>query len=232
MIKGIIFDKDGTLFDFNATWGAWARGMLQAEAGGDLGRFTSLATALGYDADQQRFQPGSIVIAATVGEVADTILQVLPHLEKPALLDRMNTAAAQVDQVQAVPLIPYFDDLRQAGLQLGIATNDAEAPALRHLERAGVKGHFDFIAGYDSGHGAKPGPGQLIAFCGQTGLSANHCVMVGDSTHDLEAGRAAGMLTVGVLTGLALADELQPLADVVLPTIGDIPGWLRAENLT
>jgi phosphoglycolate phosphatase len=33
VIKGIIFDKDGTLFDFNATWGAWTRGMLEAEAG-------------------------------------------------------------------------------------------------------------------------------------------------------------------------------------------------------
>ena len=36
--------------------------------------------------------------------------------------------------------------------------------------------------------------------------------MVGDSTHDLRAGRAAGMRTVAVLTGLAGADELAPLS--------------------
>ncbi|WP_342071804.1 HAD family hydrolase [Yoonia algicola] len=87
------------------------------------------------------------------------------------------------------------------------------------------------MAGYDSGHGGKPAPGQLLAFCAETGLDADHCVMVGDSTHDLRAGRAAGMRTIGVLTGPAPREELLPLADVVLPSIGDIPGWLHSENL-
>jgi phosphoglycolate phosphatase len=34
------------------------------------------------------------------------------------------------------------------------------------------------------------------------------------------------MRTIGVLTGLALAEDLAPLADVVLPDIGHIPAWL------
>jgi phosphoglycolate phosphatase len=50
--------------------------------------------------------------------------------------------------------------------------------------------------------------------------------MVGDSTHDLVAGRAAGMQTLGVLTGVADSEELAPFADAVLPDIGHIPGWL------
>jgi phosphoglycolate phosphatase len=52
--------------------------------------------------------------------------------------------------------------------------------------------------------------------------------MVGDSTHDLRAGRAAGMRTIGVLTGLATAQELSPLATAVLPDIGHLPNWLDA----
>ena len=231
MIKGIIFDKDGTLFDFNATWGAWARGMLEAETGGDPVLFSDLAEALGYDASENRFRPGSVVIASTVGEVADTILRVMPGQDRAALLNRMNAAGAQVGQVEAVPLAPYFTGLRTMGFTLGVATNDAEAPARRHLEKAGVIDHFDFVAGYDSGFGGKPAPGQLNAFCAQTGLSAVQCVMVGDSTHDLHAGQAAGMRTIGVLTGPALQPELAPFADVVLPSIADIPDWLRSEKL-
>ena len=50
--------------------------------------------------------------------------------------------------------------------------------------------------------------------------------MVGDSRHDLIAGRAAGMRTIGVLTGMARAEDLADLADVVLPDIGHIPVWL------
>jgi phosphoglycolate phosphatase len=52
--------------------------------------------------------------------------------------------------------------------------------------------------------------------------------MVGDSTHDLQAGRAAGMRCVGVLTGMAPRDVLAPHADVVLENIGALPDWLAA----
>jgi phosphoglycolate phosphatase len=231
VIKGIIFDKDGTLFDFNATWGVWTQKMLTAEAGDDAVLFARLADALGYDVQTKTFRRDSMVIASTAGELAEMIRSVLPDLETDALLSRMNAAAAAVTQVEAVPLQSYFAGLRKFGLRLGIATNDAEAPARTHLDRAGVTQHFDFIAGYDSGHGGKPAPGQLLAFCAQTGLGAEHCVMVGDSTHDLHAGRAAGMRTIGVLTGPALREELSPLADVVLSSIGDIPHWLQSENL-
>mgnify|MGYP001038363272 FL=1 len=232
MIKGIIFDKDGTLFDFNATWGAWARGMLEAETKDVPHMFDVLADALGYDSDANRFRAGSIVIAATAGEVADRIVSVLPALERQALLGRMNTAAAMVPQQEALPLKPYFSALSTSGFKLGLATNDAEAPARAHLEKAGIISLFDFVAGYDSGHGGKPAPGQLLAFCAQTNLAPEDCIMVGDSTHDLHAGRAAGMGTVGVLTGPASASELAPFADVILPNIGDIPDWLNSQKPT
>ena len=231
MIKGIIFDKDGTLFDFNATWGAWARGMLEAETKDAPHLFEDLADALGYDCDANWFRPGSVVIAATAAEVADRIISVLPGLEREALLGRMNAAAALVPQQEAVPLKDFFMRLRATGLELGIATNDAEAPARAHLEKAGIIDLFRFVAGYDSGHGGKPAAGQLFAFCAQTGLAPDNCVMVGDSTHDLHAGRAAGMRTIGVLTGPAPASELSPLADVILASIGEIPHWLKTQKV-
>ena len=51
----------------------------------------------------------------------------------------------------------------------------------------------------------------LLAFADAVGIAPARIVMVGDSTHDLHAGRAAGMQTVGVLTGLAGAETLAPL---------------------
>ena len=51
--------------------------------------------------------------------------------------------------------------------------------------------------------------------------------MVGDSRHDLQAGRAAGMVTLGVLTGPATAAELADVADAVLPDIGRAAGLAR-----
>jgi hypothetical protein len=54
--------------------------------------------------------------------------------------------------------------------------------------------------------------------------------MVGDSLHDLHAGRAAGMRCSGVLTGLRREADLAPHADVVLPHIGHLPDWLAAQG--
>jgi phosphoglycolate phosphatase len=138
--------------------------------------------------------------------------------------------SGQAPQQQAVPLTPFLEGLRARGLVLGVATNDSEAPARAHLAAAGVTEMFDFIAGYDSGHGAKPAAGQLLAFADAVDLPPAQIVMVGDSTHDLRAGRAAGMRTIGVLTGMARAQALAPLADVVLRDIGEIPAWLDAQT--
>lgn len=224
MIEGIIFDKDGTLFDFNATWGVWSLGLIQNEAKGDAQIAARLADVLGYDVENKRFRPGSVVIADTVQVVAEAILTVIDD-DKARLIARMNTAAAAVPQVQAAPLPALFDMLARS-YRLGLATNDAESSARRHLAQVGISQHFDFIAGYDSGYGGKPAPGQLLAFCQGLELEPEACVMVGDSRHDLEAGRAAGMWTVGVLTGPAEADELAPLADLILPDIAALPARL------
>ncbi|WP_281984242.1 HAD family hydrolase [Thalassorhabdomicrobium marinisediminis] len=225
-IRGIVFDKDGTLFDFNATWRAWARDLLHAETEGAPERLQPLADALGYDLAQDRFRKDSLVIAATVSEVVDAALPHLADTDPAPAIARFNAAAARAPQVEATPLIAFLTRLREAGLKLGVATNDAETPARAHLDAARVSVLFDFIAGSDSGFGGKPEVGQLREFCRVTGLRPEHCAMVGDSTHDLHAGRAAGMVTVAVLTGVAERADLAPHADVVLDSIADLPGWL------
>ncbi len=228
-IDAIVFDKDGTLFDFANTWGAFGRSLLTRLAGSDQTRAAELGAVIGYDLEQDRYAEDSIVIAATVEEIAELMLPHLDGYTLAELIDLINTEAAAATQAPAVPLESFLDGLRKSGLKLGVATNDSEHPALQHLESVGIRDHFDFIAGYDSGHGYKPGPGQLLAFAAHVGVDPSRIAMVGDSLHDLQAGRAAGMVTIGVLTGLAKAEVLAPMADVVLPDIGHIPVWL-AQN--
>ncbi|SLN17981.1 HAD family hydrolase [Ruegeria meonggei] len=225
-IDAILFDKDGTLFDFADTWGAFGRNVLMRLADGDLRRATELGHVIGFDLEQVTYSADSIVVAATADEIAATLAPHVPELTQAELVDLLNSEAATAAQAPAIPLLPFLEGLRQAGFKLGVATNDSEAPALQHLESVGIRGHFDFVAGYDSGHGHKPGPGQLLAFSAHVGVEPARVAMVGDSLHDLQAGRAAGMTTIGVLTGVAPAEALLPMADVVLPDIGHIPGWL------
>ena len=229
-IEAIVFDKDGTLFDFAATWEAWAEAFLLRATGQDRARAQVIGAQIGFDLATRCFAPDSVVIAGTPAEVAEALGGHFPDLSGPALIDMLNEEAERAPQVEAVPLAPFLDGLRARGLRLGVATNDAEAPARAHLGAAKVLDRFDFVAGFDSGYGAKPEPGPLLAFCSAVDVDPARALMVGDSTHDLHAGRAAGMSTLGVLTGMAGADELAPHADAVLPDIGHIPAWLAARG--
>ena len=225
-VDGIVFDKDGTLFDFAATWESWAKSFLLRVCEGDHSAAHRIGHHIGFDYENSRFARDSVVIAGTPGEVAAVLLPHFPGMGAVALEAMLNEEAENAPQAESVPLVPFLSGLRGQGLRLGVCTNDGEAPARAHLASAGITELFDFIAGYDSGHGAKPAPGALLAFAAQLALSPDRVAMVGDSTHDLRAGRAAGMQTVAVLTGLADQAELAPFADVILPDIGHIPAWL------
>ncbi|OCX64552.1 phosphatase [Thioclava sp. SK-1] len=226
-IKAVLFDKDGTLFDFHATWGVWAASVLTQLSAGDPRRLDALARAIAYDLTQQRFLPHSCVIAGTLTDVIKTLLPHLPHWDGHALADFLNTRAADAPQAPAVDLVRVLSDLRGDALSLGVMTNDSEATARLQLDREAVSHLFDFIAGADSGYGSKPDPAPLLAFASAQAIAPQQVVMVGDSLHDLHAAKAAGMLAVGVLTGPASREDLAETADVVLPNIGALQDWLR-----
>ncbi len=228
MIEAVLFDKDGTLFDFQATWAPWLGQVIEELAAGDGARAGALARAWGYDAAAGRIAPGSVVVAGAVRELAERVAGLLEGHDTDSLLAHLLETSARVTAREVLPLAGFLQGLRRGGLRLGLATNDAEAVARAQL--GPLARRFDFIAGYDSGHGAKPAAGMCVAFAAAVGIAPGRIVMVGDSRHDLAAGRAAGMRTVAVLSGPAGAEELAPLADAVLPDIGHLPGWIEEEN--
>lgn len=228
MIAAVLFDKDGTLFDFKQSWGRWTRAML-SELSQDAAHSQQMAEALDFDPAAGTFGPESPVVWATSHEIAEAIAPFLPRITFESLVGRMNLMAVEAEMIPAVPLRPLFLELRARGMKIGLATNDIEAAARAHLSANRIDDLFDYVAGSDSGHGAKPAPGMLTAFAAGQQLAPSRILMVGDSRHDLLAGRAAGMRPVGVLTGPANQDELEPLAEVVLANIGALPEWIDTQ---
>lgn len=225
-LDGIIFDKDGTLFDFGATWNSWALDLIVELSEGDADTARRIAAETDFDLATGTFRPTSPIIAGTGREAAEHVARALPGRSLDELEALMNERAAQAPQQPPTDLAPLLDDLAGRGLRLGVMTNDSEYAARAHLDAARVLDRFHWIAGFDSGHGAKPAPTPLLAFAAHEGVDPARVAMVGDSTHDLVAGRAAGMVTIAVLTGMAGAEELAPYADAVLPHVGHLPDWL------
>lgn len=225
-VDALIFDKDGTLFDYHATWSVALGGLIDALSAGDHTIRLRLAEVMDFDLEMGQFRPTSPIIAGTNREAAEVIALALPGRDVDELEIHLEDFAADAPLAPAVPLVPLMQEFQQLGLRLGVMTNDSERGARANLRHAAVHDMFEMIVGFDSGFGAKPFPDPLLAIAKKFGVLPSRCAMVGDSTHDLIAGREAGMTTIAVLTGVAETDELRPYADVVLPDIGEIPMWL------
>ncbi len=226
--SGIVFDKDGTLLDFNKTWLPIYLHAALEFADGDPGLANELLTSHGYLAEQNRFVGGSLLAAGNNRQIAEK------WATQTGKSDRVDDIGRRLEEIfreqgalRATPVDRLADTLsrlKQSGCKLGVATADSYQGIISTLQSFDVLDHFDFLAGYDSGHGLKPGAGMVLAFCRHLQLDAAEVAVVGDNRHDIEMGRNAGVgLCIGVLTGTSTRDDLEDIADLVLNDIGDLP---------
>lgn len=233
-IRGILFDKDGTLIDFNATWAAVARRMAMEAAGGDADRADYLLDLSGFDLAAGTFRADSVFAAGTNAEVVALWHPDTTQDELPTLIARYDAITAREGAACAVALpgIPEaLSSLHAEGFRLGVATNDSATGAERTLAALGVSDLFHAAFGYDSVERPKPAPDVVHAFAARANLALAEIAFVGDNRHDLEAGRAAHAgLVVGVLSGTGTRETLSPLADVLLGSVAELPAYLEKEK--
>lgn len=225
-LKAILFDKDGTLVDFDRTWGEAGFQVLTALAKGDAEAFERLVKIAKYDVKSRVFLPGADLIAGTSTDMAPIWAEALGRDDHDDLAKEIDRRFMELAPTLMVPIgnpLDILSTLAERGYRLGIATNDIEAAALQQAELMGLLPHLDFIVGQDSGHGAKPGPGMVHGFARHIGVDPEHVALVGDSTHDLHAARAAGAIGIAVLSGPATRADLEPHADYVIDSIADLP---------
>jgi len=226
--RGILFDKDGTLLDFNRSWLPVYRHASLEFADGDGELADCLLAEQGYDARNNRFLGGSLLAAGNNRQIAEAWAERTGRSQQVETLAlRLNEIFASLGARHATAvdgLSVTLEILKDAGYRLGVATADSERGIRDTLQAFDVLRQFDFLAGYDSGHGVKPGAGMVLAFCEQLTLDPAEVVVVGDNRHDIEMGRnARAGLCVGVLTGTSTRADLETIADLVLDDIGGLP---------
>jgi phosphoglycolate phosphatase len=91
--------------------------------------------------------------------------------------------------------------LRDAGLALACLTNKPGDFARDLLQRKGLAHHFDHVLGGDAFERKKPDPLPLLRTCAALGSAPGRTLMVGDSSNDAQAARAAGCPVVLVRYG-------------------------------
>jgi phosphoglycolate phosphatase len=230
-IRAILFDKDGTLVDFQRTWGPATHAVIAHLAAGDQAVYDRLAAVSGFVTGERRFVAGSPLIAGATPHYGRLWAQALG---RPATADFF----AEIDRLFQVTGLEHLQPigepaavlggLRRHGYRLGIITNDAEANARAQAARLGIGPLLDFIVGYDSGFGAKPSGEPVLAFARAVAAEAQEVAVVGDTVHDLVAARAAGAIAIAVPSGPIPREVLAPHADAVIDSVADLPAWLAA----
>lgn len=121
-----------------------------------------------------------------------------------------------------------LDELETRGLPWGIVTNKISRFTDPLVDALNLNGRSGCVISGDTTAHAKPHPLPLLEACRRLGKPPQHCVYIGDAARDVEAGRRAGMATLGALYGyIAAADD--PLAwgaDGLLAAPVDLLAWL------
>lgn len=226
-IQAVIFDKDGTLIDHDATWSQPMLDFALAAAGGDVALSHQLLVEQGFDPALGRCVTSDGIAGNTFDVTARRWAQSMNdkgHSDEHVAGALAQVLAAQVTPV-ALPGVPaLLKALRQAGVKVGMATNDSEKGAKDQMSQLGWLEYFDAVVGSDSGYGGKPQPGMILGCARRLGVKAEHCAMVGDTDRDTLAGQAAGVKAiVAVANGnKEVAAQLTQTATIVLDETQDL----------
>ena len=126
-------------------------------------------------------------------------------------------------------IVPLVVALAAAGHPMALVTSKADWLARRALQHVGLAGAIPVVVGCDSCVQHKPHPEPVARALALLGVGSGDALFVGDSPHDVEAGRAAGVLTVGVTWGAFTPAELRASgADVVVDDVEGLRAAIRA----
>ena len=157
------------------------------------------------------------------------------YASEDADIDRLIAAYREHQLANHDDLVHCYDDvqgmvakLARDGHPLAVVTSKTVALARRGLEHVGILEYFNEIVGCDSCERHKPHPEPVLTALDRLGYEPSDAVFIGDSVHDVEAGNAAGVLTIAALWGPFTREQLAVASPRrYLERIADLPQLLN-----
>lgn len=233
-IRGILFDKDGTLLDFEALWlpillelvGEIAQrfGVKEERLLAAAGVYEGVLDSKGVFAAGT----GEMMGEAFFSELVD--LGAIPGSEEEFTKELIADFNAKSREYRG-RIVPIGDlkgtiqQLKARGFALGISTADNRESTVFSLRELGVLDYFDFLGTID-GKRQRPKPhGDILkAFCHQFSFAPQEVAVVGDTETDLLFAKRHGALAIGVLSGLGTEEDLREYADLLIGDVNELLG--------
>lgn len=235
-LKGIIFDKDGTLFDYAQVWAEVLSEAITtafAEMGKNQGKHQRAQKAMlrlmGIDAEGNTLANGLVFTHKKRVIIKRYLMYCMRYRINPLKTFHVynqnikNSEALVGERLKCLDFSmqqQLFSKLKQNGYRIGIITSDTESSSKVFLSLMGLDHMVDFLSTRDSAYHKKPHPQAFEAFCSRFSLSSSEVAMVGDTETDMKmAKKAKAGYTVAVLSGSNDGKLLRRLADVVYKDI-------------
>ncbi|MGE4583798.1 MAG: HAD family hydrolase [Sphaerochaeta sp.] len=233
-LKGIIFDKDGTLFDYAQVWEEVLKEGIDS-AFTSMGKQTqhrakkAMLNLMGID-EQGNCLPKGLVFTHRPVRILRRFLTYClryrinafkalkayersVHNSEVLLSEKLRNMDFSVQQ-------QLFNRLKEHGYSIGIITNDNASSTALFLSLMGIDGNIDFVCSRDSHYKKKPHTQAFFAFCAQEGLQPQEVAMVGDTVTDmLFAKRARAGYRIALLSGSNDHPSLRKQSSILYPDI-------------
>jgi beta-phosphoglucomutase len=203
MIKGAVFDMDGTLVDnMHFHQKAWSE---------FLGRYDINMTVEEYN-------------RKNTGTITDIVPRFFPQVSDPAEIIRLGMEKEQLyrdlyrGHVEPLPgLKTFLTSLREAGISLALATAADKGNIDFTIDALGIRDFFGAITGWEDVERGKPHPDVYLKSAQKLGLNPADCMAFEDSMSGIRSALAAGMKVIG----LATTHNREELADLPLYAVID-----------
>lgn len=207
----LVFDWDGTLMD---------------SATAIVGALQSACADLDLPVPSE--ERARYIIGLGLNDAMNHVLPDVDPAHYPKIVERYRVRYLQRDADTA--LFPGAAELvaalNGAGFLLAVATGKGRRGLERVLESTGLKGLFHASRCADEGH-SKPDPGMLVALLNELGVASEQALMIGDTTHDMEMARAAGVARVAAAYGAHSRDALLAFAPLAcVDNLHELRRWL------
>jgi len=210
----VLFDLDGTLVDSVPDLAIAVDRMLAA-----LGRPPA---GVGRVRDWVGNGAPTLVRRALLGQLDVSDVTLSADLFEPAHAHFLEYYAQATAQLSALypGVLACLDGLQARGVTLGVATNKPMRFTTEMLQGLGIEGYFQVVIGGDSLPTCKPDPAMLLSAMAQCGAGPATTLMVGDSSNDIKAGRAAGCKVAAVPYGYNHGEPIEASEpDLLVPRL-------------
>ena len=228
----VIFDKDGTLIDFDAFWVSLSYLALK-DILGQLHQSETLAEEImeAFGVHDGVTDINGILCKGTYQQMAQIVQDILLRhgctvsceaMERMVLESYNRNAPAGEVRPTCPNLRKVLETLKKQGKRIALVTTDNTEISVMCLEKLGILDLFDKLYTDDGKLPVKPHPSNAFDFCAYTGLTKEQVVMVGDTMTDVRFARNAGIQAIGVARRPENRALLAAHADAVIGDMSEL----------